>query len=133
MVTRQNLKLSIAAFQDRLNNPQLQQQHVFFLEELQFDSKTDNRDNSSVTLQARALRAYPDQNILAFAAIDAYAADAAAGQTRFEQDTARRAEMIPSAQKTRSVRNRHHFVKLMPEWLRENLLEQPEKTTGEDI
>ena len=61
------------------------------------------------------------------------AADAAVEQTRFDQDTARRAEIIRSAQEARSVQVSWQFMKTMPCWLRSKLLEQPENTTIEDL
>ena len=78
-----------------------------------------------VTLQTKATKAYPDPDPPAVAPIDPHAADAAVEQTRFDQDTARCAEIIRSAQ-ARSVQIRRQFIKNMPGWLRAELLEQPE-------
>ena len=86
-----------------------------------------------VTLQTKATKAYPDPDPPALAPIDPHAADAAVEQTRFDQDTARRAEIIRSAQEARSVQIRRQFIKNMPGWLRAKLLEQPENTTVEDL
>ena len=52
------------------------------------------------------MKAYPDLSPPAVAPIDAHAADAAAEQTRFGQDTAGRAELIRSAQEARSFQIR---------------------------
>ena len=85
-----------------------------------------------VTLQTKAPTAYPDPDPPAVAPIDPHAADKALEQTRFDQDTARRAEIIRSAEEARSVQIRRQFNKNMPGWLRAKLLEQPESTTVED-
>ena len=63
--------------------------HVLKLENLKFDPKTDNPENFLVTLQTKALKAYPDPNPPAVAAIYAAAPDAAVEQTRFDSETAR--------------------------------------------
>ena len=86
-----------------------------------------------VTLQTKATKAYRDPHPPAVAPIDPHAADAAVEQTRFDQDTARRAEIIRSAQEARSVQIRRQFIKIMPGWLLAKLLEQPENTTVEDL
>ena len=78
---------------------------------MKFDSKTDTPENFLVTLQAKATKAYPDPDSPAVAPIDPHAADAAVEQTRFDQDTARRAEIIRSAQEARSVQIRRQFIK----------------------
>ena len=85
-----------------------------------------------VTLQTKATEAYPHPDPPAVAPIDPHAADAAVEQTRFDQDTARRAETIHSAQDARSVQIRRQFIKNLPGWLRAKLLEQPKITTVED-
>ena len=100
---------------------------------MNFDSKTDTSENSLVTLQAKATKAYPDPDPPVVAPIDPKAANAAVEQTRFDQDTARRAEMFRSAQEARSIQNRRPFIKNMPGWLRAKLLEQPENTPVEDL
>ena len=133
MATRQNLELSIAALRDRFCNPQVQELHVLKLENMKFDSKTDTLENFLVKLQTKATKAYPDPDPPAVAPFDPHAADAAVEQTRFDQDTARRAERIRSAQEARSVQNIRQFIKNMPGWLRAKLLEQPENTTVEDL
>ena len=133
MATRRNLELPITAPRDRFCNPQLQELHVLKLENMRFDSKTDTPENFLVTLQTKATKAYPDPDPPAVAPIDPHAADAAVEQTRFDQDTARRAEMIRSAQEARSVQIRRQFIEKMPGWLRAKLLEQPEKTTVENL
>ena len=133
MATRQNLELSITALWDRFCNPQLQELHVLKLENMKFHSKIDTPENFLVMLQRKAAKAYPDPDPPAVAPIDPRAADAAVEQTRFDQDTARRAEIIRSAQEARSVQIRRQFIKNMPGWLRAKLLEQPESTTVEDL
>ena len=70
LATRQNLELSIAALRNHFCNPQLQELHVLKLENLKFDSKIDNPENFLVTLQTKALKAYPDPNPPAVAPID---------------------------------------------------------------
>ena len=82
-----------------------------------------------VTLQTEATKAYPDPDPPAVAPIDPHAADAALEQTRFDQDTERRAEIIRSAQEARSVQIRCQFIKSMPGWLCAKLLDQSENTT----
>ena len=133
LATRQDLELSIAALRNHFCNPQLQEIHVLKLENLKFDAKTDNPENFLVTLQTKAFKAYPDPNPPAVAPIDAAAPDAAVEQTRFDQDTARRAELIRSAQEAREHQIRRQFIKNMPGWLRAKLLEQPENTTVDDL
>ena len=51
----------------------------------------DTPEKFLVTLQTKATKAYPDPDPPAVAPIDPHAADAAVEQTRFDQDTARRA------------------------------------------
>ena len=109
LATRRNLELSITFLRDRFCNPQLQELHVLKLENMKFDSKTDTPENFLVTLQTKA---YPDPDPPAVAPIDLDAADAAVEQTRFDQDTARRAEIIRSAQEARSVQIRRQFIKI---------------------
>ena len=135
LATRQNLELSITALRDRFCNPQLQELHVLKLENMKrsVDSKTDTPENFLVTLQTKATKAYPDPDPPAVAPIDAHAADSVVERTRFDQETARRAEIIGSAQEARSVQIRRQFIKNMPGWLRAKLLEQPENTSVEDL
>ena len=133
LAIRQNLEPSITALRDRFCNPQLQEIHVLKLENMKFDSKTDTPEIFLVTLQTKTTKAYPDPDPPAVAAIDPHAADRAVEQTRFDQDTARRAEIIRSAQEARSVQIRRQFIKNMPGWLRAKLLEQPENTSVEDL
>ena len=132
LATRQNSQLPITALRDRFCNPQLQELHVLKLENMKYDSKTDTPENFPVTLQTKATKAYPDPDPSAVAQIDPHAADAAVEQTRFDQDAARRAEIIRSAQEARSVQIRRQFIKNMPGWLRAKLLEQPENSTVVD-
>ena len=100
---------------------------------MKFDSKTDTSENFLVTLQTKATQAYPYPDPPAVAPIDAHAINAAAKQTLVHQDTGRRAEILRSAQEARSVQDRRQFIKNVPGWLRAKLLEQPEKTTVEDL
>ena len=101
LATRQNLEFSITALRDWFSNPQLQEINVLKLEIMKFDSNTDTPETFSVTLQTRATKAYPDPDLPVVAPIDPHAADAAVEQTRFDQDTARRAEIIRSTQEVR--------------------------------
>ena len=133
MATRQRLEPSLTAPRDRFCNPQLQELHVLKLESKKFDSKTDTPENFLVTLQTKATKTSPDPDPPAVAPIDPNAADAAVEQTRFDQDTTRRAEKIRSAQEARSVQIRRQFIKNMPEWLRAKLLDLPENITVEDL
>ena len=128
LATRQDLELSIAALRNHFCNPQLQELHVLKLKNLKFDAKSDNLENFLVTLQTKAFEAYPDPNPPAVVPIDA-----AAERTRFDQETARRAEIIRSAQEARSHQIRRQFKKNMPGSLRAKLLEQPENTTVDDL
>ena len=100
---------------------------------MKFDSKTDTPEIFLVTLQTKATKAYPDPDPPAVAPVDAHAADAVVERTGFDQETARRAEIIRSAQEARSVQIRRQFIKNMPGWLRAKLLEQPEITSVEDF
>ena len=133
LATSQNLELSITALRDRFCNPQLQELHVLKLENMKFDSKTDTPENFLVTLQTEATKAHPDPDPPAVAPIDAHAADAVVERTRFDQETARRAEIARSAQEARSVQIRRQFIKNMPGWLRAKSLEQPKNTSVEDL
>ena len=54
-------------------------------------------------------------------------------RTRFDQETARNAEQLRSAQEARSTQIRRQFIKNMPGWLRAKLLEQPETLSVEDL
>ena len=133
LAARQSLDFSITSLQDHFCNPQFQELHVLALENPKFDSETDNPEKFFVTLQTQALKAYPDPNPPAVAPIDEHVADAAAEQTRIDQDNPRRAEIIRSAQEARAVQIRLQLTKNMPGWLRAKLLEQPENTTVEDL
>ena len=113
--TRQNLELSITALRDWFCNAQLQELHVLKLGNMKLDSKTDTPESFLVTLQTRTTTAYPDPHPPAVAPIDLHAADAAAEQTWFDQDTARRAEITRSAQEARSVQIRRQYIKICPD------------------
>ena len=128
LATRQNLQLTIAALGDRFCNPQLQELHVLKLENINFNSKTDTLENFLVTLQTKLTKAYSDPPVVA--PIDTHAADSADEQTRFDQDTARGAEIIRSAQEAQI---RRQLSKNMLAWLRAEFLEQPKNTTVEDV
>ena len=119
----QNLELSITTPRDLFCHPQLQALHVFNFESMKFDSKTDTLEIFLVTLQTKAMKAYPDPDPPAVAPIDAHAADAAAEQTRFDQDTARRAAIIRSVQEARSLQIRRQIIENMPGWPRAKLLD----------
>ena len=80
---------------------------------MKFVSKTDTPENFLVTLQTKATEAHPDPDHPAVAPIHPHAADAAVEQTRFDQDKARRAYIIRSAQEARSVQIRRQFIKIM--------------------
>ena len=85
--------------------------HVLILENLKFDPKTDNPESFLVTLQTKALKAYPDPSLPAAAPIDGAAPDAAVEQTRIDSETTRRAEKFYSAQQARSAQIRRQFIK----------------------
>ena len=84
-------------------------------------------------MQTKALKAYPDPNLVPIAPIDVAAADAATEQTRFEQETAHKAKQLRSAQKARSTQLRRQIKNSIPGWLRAKLPEQPETTSVEDL
>ena len=111
LATRQNLELSITALRDRFCNPQLQELHVLKLDDMQFDSKTEMPEIFLVTLQLKAMKAYPHPDPPAVAPIDGHAADAVVEQTGFDQETALRAEILRSAQEARSIQIRRQFIK----------------------
>ena len=79
------------------------------------------------------MKAYPDPDSTAAAPIDAHAVDAAAEQSRFDQETERRAKRLRSAQEARSAQIGRQFIKNIPRWLRAKVIEQPEKKTLEDL
>ena len=62
-------------------------------------------------MQTKATKAYPDPDPPAVAPIDPHASDSAVEQTRLDEDTARRAEIIRSAREARSVQIRRQFIK----------------------
>ena len=67
------------------------------------------------------MKVYPDPYLLAVVPIDA--ADVAAEQTRFDQGTSRRSEILRSAQEASSAQQRHQFIKKI-DGLSAKLLEQ---------
>ena len=62
----------------------------------------------------QARKAYPDPDHLPVEPFDAHAVDAAAEQTQFNQDTARRAGIKRSAPEARSFPISRQFVKSLP-------------------
>ena len=90
LAARQKLELSITARRVRFCNPQIQELYVLKLENMKFDPKTDTPENSLVTLQTKATKAYPDSDPPAVAPIDPHAANPAVEQSRFDQDTIKR-------------------------------------------
>ena len=96
---------------------QLEELYVLNLGIFIFDPKTDDPESFSITLQTEEVKDYPDPNLLPAAPIDARAPYAAIEKSRRNQDTTRRAEIIPSA-KSRSVQIRRQFIKNMSGWLR---------------
>ena len=64
-----------------------------------------------VTLQTKALKAYPYLNLVPVATIDTHAADAAIEKMRFDQETARNAEQLLTAQNARSTQIKRQFIK----------------------
>ena len=114
LATRHNNELSITAIPYRFCILQLQELHVLKLENMKIDSTADTLEIFLVTLQTNGTKAYPHPELPAVAPIDPHAADAAVEQTRFDQHTARRAEIIRSAQEARSVQIRRQFVEDMP-------------------
>ena len=109
--TRADLDLSLTALRDRFCNPHLQELHVLTLENFKFGSKTDTPENFLVTLQTKALKAYPDTTLVPVAPIDGAAAYAVVERMRFDQETARNAEQLRSAQEARSTQIRRQFIK----------------------
>ena len=63
------------------------------------------------------METYALPNLPAVALIEVQAADAAAEQIQFDEDTAGRPETIGSPQETSSFLKRRHFTKHMPHWL----------------
>ena len=57
--------------------------------------------NLAVILRTKALKTYQDLNATPVEPSNAHSEDAANEQSRFDQDTARRAELIPSAREAR--------------------------------
>ena len=111
LVTRQFLELSITTNRDRFCIPQLKELLVLELENFKFDWKTDTPENLLVKLQTKPIKADLDSDPPAVAPIDSHAEDAAVEQTQFDEDTVRRAEIIPLAQETRSLQIRRQFIK----------------------
>ena len=109
LATHQNLTFSITVPPDRFFNPQLQQLHVSAFDHFKFDWTADNMDdckqkhiplqtNFAVILRAKAMKAYQDRNPTPVDPSNAHAE-----QSRFDQNTARRAEAIPSAREARAA------------------------------
>ena len=125
-------EIPVTTFRDHFCNPQPQDLQGLRCENLKILSKTDILEDYFVTLQTKTMKIYPDRIYPAVAPNIAHALDAAAERIRFDQDTACRAEVLRSAQESRSLQVSCHFVKLMPGWLRARLLEQPENAPVED-
>ena len=82
-----------------------------------FDSKTDNPENFSVTLQSKPMKAYPDPNPPAVAPIDAHTADEDAEQTKLS--TSQEPLDIRLNEMSKKIpRTQHHFHKPV-KWLAE--------------
>ena len=133
VATRQILEVSKTTLPDWFRNPQLQELHALKPKNMKFGSKADTLEIYLVTVQRNAVQAYPDPAPPAVAPIDARAADAVVERNRFDQETTCRAEIIRLAQETRCTQIRRQSVKNMPGWLRAILLEQPDKTSVEDL
>ena len=100
---------------------------------MKFDSKTDTPENFLVTLQTKASKVYADPDPPVVAPIDPHAADAAVEQTRFDQDTARRAESKRSAQEARSVQIRVNLSKICLDGYVQSCSSSRKKTLVEDL
>ena len=103
VATRANVDLCLEALRDHFCNVQLQEVHILKPEQQKFDLKTDTPENFLVTLQTKAVRAYPPPDLpavvpLNLAAMGGDAAREAAEQTRFDGETAARAARIQSAE-----------------------------------
>ena len=88
----------MTALRDQFCNPLLQELHVLRLGIMNFDSKTDTPENFLVTSQTKAMKAYLDPDPPVVAPFDPHTAYATVQQKRFDQDTARHAKIIRSAQ-----------------------------------
>ena len=112
---------------------QLQEVHVLNLEKLRFDPKTDTPENFLVTIQTKAIRAYPTPVLPAVAPLKPGAADPAVEQTRFDSETAQRAERLQASEDFKNAQVKRIFQKAMPGWLRSKLMEQPPNTTVQEL
>ena len=130
--TRADLNLSLTALRNHFCNPQLQELHRIKLESLRFDQKTDTPENFLVTLQNKAVRAYPDPTPNPVAAADP-ALDAALERARIARENAANAQNLLFAQTERDNQVKRLFVKGMPSWLRAKLLEKPDTDTVDDL
>ena len=74
--THQNSEPSIKAA-GSLFNPELEVLHLLTFETFKFDSKTDNQENFSVTMQTKTLKTCPDPRLPPVARSDAHAEEAA--------------------------------------------------------
>ena len=68
--TRNDMDPSLTALRNHFCNVQLQEVHVLNLEKLRFDQKIDTPENFLVTIQTKAIRAYPTPVLPAVAPID---------------------------------------------------------------
>ena len=132
-VTRNDVNLSFTALRDHFCNVQLQEFHVLNLEKLRFDPKTDTPENFLVTIQTKAIRAYPTPVLPAVDPIDAAAADPVVERTRFDTETAQRAERLQAADDFKNAQVKRIFQKAMPGWLRSKLMEQPPHATVQEL
>ena len=124
------MELSVIALHDRFCDPQPRELRVSNFENLKYDLSTDNPEYL-LNLQTKGLKTYPNPHPPPVIQVDAHSADSAIDQTRFDQDTARCAEIIHSAEEARSVEVRHQFMKNMPSWRRAELLKQLGNNTVE--
>ena len=131
--TRNDVDLSFIALRNHFCNVQLQEVHVLNLEKLRFDPKIDTPENFLVTIQTKAIRAYPTPVLPAVAPIDPGAADAAAEQTRFDSETTQRAERLQASEDFKNAQVKRIFQKAMPGWLRSKLMEQPPNATVQEL
>ena len=113
LAMRNDLALSLETHENHSCNPQLQELWVLNLENLKLDPKTDEPENSLVTLQTNAFKTHPEPNPPAAALINGAAAYAAAEHTRFDQDTARLPEINRLTKRALSKQVRRQFFKII--------------------
>ena len=131
--TRANVEHCLDALRNHFCNVQL---HLLKLEQQKFDPKNDTPENFLVTLQAKGQRAYPAPNLPEVAPLRLAGLDpgpAAAEQTRFDSETAARAERLQAAEDYKNEQVKRIFVKAMPGWLRSKIMEQPANATVQEL